>query len=69
MDNKPVRELIAEAKAEVFEEIEEGKEEEEEEETDSLLVHDSHTNTRAYLHTRRYLVSHTHTHNRYRSSA
>uniref|UniRef100_A0A8C1UX43 non-specific serine/threonine protein kinase n=1 Tax=Cyprinus carpio TaxID=7962 RepID=A0A8C1UX43_CYPCA len=31
MDNKPLRELIAEAKAEVFEEIEEGKEEEEEE--------------------------------------
>ncbi|MCI4376318.1 hypothetical protein PGIGA_G00187030 [Pangasianodon gigas] len=34
-DNKPLRELIAEAKAEVFEEIEEGKEEEEEEETDT----------------------------------
>ncbi|XP_031434512.1 STE20-like serine/threonine-protein kinase isoform X2 [Clupea harengus] len=42
MDNKPVRELIAEAKAEVFEEIEEGKEEEEEEETDSLLVVPKH---------------------------
>ncbi|XP_053535750.1 STE20-like serine/threonine-protein kinase isoform X2 [Ictalurus punctatus] len=37
-DNKPLRELIAEAKAEVFEEIEEGKEEEEEEETDPQLV-------------------------------
>lgn len=37
-DNKPLRELIAEAKAEVFEEIEEGKEEEEEEETDTQLV-------------------------------
>uniref|UniRef100_A0A8C1UXE6 non-specific serine/threonine protein kinase n=1 Tax=Cyprinus carpio TaxID=7962 RepID=A0A8C1UXE6_CYPCA len=35
MDNKPLRELIAEAKAEVFEEIEEGKEEEEEEEPES----------------------------------
>ncbi|KAJ8402756.1 hypothetical protein AAFF_G00364280 [Aldrovandia affinis] len=32
VDNKPIRELIAEAKAEVLEEIEEGKEEEEEEE-------------------------------------
>ncbi|XP_005156929.1 STE20-like serine/threonine-protein kinase isoform X2 [Danio rerio] len=32
VDNKPLRELIAEAKAEVFEEFEEGKEEEEEEE-------------------------------------
>lgn len=37
-DNKPLRELIAEAKAEVFEEFEEGKEEEEEEETDTQLV-------------------------------
>uniref|UniRef100_A0A8C2KNJ3 non-specific serine/threonine protein kinase n=1 Tax=Cyprinus carpio TaxID=7962 RepID=A0A8C2KNJ3_CYPCA len=35
MDNKPLRELIAEAKAEVFEEFEEGKEEEEEEEPES----------------------------------
>uniref|UniRef100_A0AAR2LZG1 non-specific serine/threonine protein kinase n=1 Tax=Pygocentrus nattereri TaxID=42514 RepID=A0AAR2LZG1_PYGNA len=34
-DNKPLRELIAEAKAEVFEEIEEGKEEEEEEEPET----------------------------------
>uniref|UniRef100_A0AAY4BM56 non-specific serine/threonine protein kinase n=1 Tax=Denticeps clupeoides TaxID=299321 RepID=A0AAY4BM56_9TELE len=34
VDNKPLRELIAEAKAEVTEEIEEGKEEEEEEEED-----------------------------------
>uniref|UniRef100_A0AAR2JX59 non-specific serine/threonine protein kinase n=1 Tax=Pygocentrus nattereri TaxID=42514 RepID=A0AAR2JX59_PYGNA len=38
-DNKPLRELIAEAKAEVFEEIEEGKEEEEEEEPETQLVH------------------------------
>lgn len=37
-DNKPLRELVAEAKAEVFEEIEEGKEEEEEEETDAQPV-------------------------------
>ncbi|XP_036430579.1 STE20-like serine/threonine-protein kinase isoform X2 [Colossoma macropomum] len=37
IDNKPLRELIAEAKAEVFEEIEEGKEEEEEEEPDTQL--------------------------------
>ncbi|XP_037394394.1 STE20-like serine/threonine-protein kinase isoform X1 [Pygocentrus nattereri] len=36
-DNKPLRELIAEAKAEVFEEIEEGKEEEEEEEPETQL--------------------------------
>uniref|UniRef100_A0A673BEA4 non-specific serine/threonine protein kinase n=1 Tax=Sphaeramia orbicularis TaxID=375764 RepID=A0A673BEA4_9TELE len=36
--NKPLRELIAEAKAEVTEEIEEGKEEEEEEEPDTSLV-------------------------------
>uniref|UniRef100_A0AAY4BL51 non-specific serine/threonine protein kinase n=1 Tax=Denticeps clupeoides TaxID=299321 RepID=A0AAY4BL51_9TELE len=35
VDNKPLRELIAEAKAEVTEEIEEGKEEEEEEEEES----------------------------------
>lgn len=38
MDNKPLRELIAEAKAEVFEEFEEGKEEEEEEEPESQPV-------------------------------
>lgn len=37
-DNRPVRELIAEAKAEVTEEIEEHKEEEEEEETEAHLV-------------------------------
>ncbi|XP_059422262.1 STE20-like serine/threonine-protein kinase isoform X2 [Carassius carassius] len=42
MDNKPVRELIAEAKAEVFEEFEEGKEEEEEEEPESQLVVSGH---------------------------
>ncbi|XP_056135751.1 STE20-like kinase b [Lampris incognitus] len=38
-DNKPLRELIAEAKAEVTEEIEEHKEEEEEEETEPQLGH------------------------------
>uniref|UniRef100_A0A8D3CHY8 non-specific serine/threonine protein kinase n=1 Tax=Scophthalmus maximus TaxID=52904 RepID=A0A8D3CHY8_SCOMX len=37
-DNRPLRELIAEAKAEVTEEIEEHKEEEEEEETEAHLV-------------------------------
>lgn len=37
-DNRPVRELVAEAKAEVFEEIEEGKEEEDDDETDTPLV-------------------------------
>uniref|UniRef100_A0A8C9WUX4 non-specific serine/threonine protein kinase n=1 Tax=Scleropages formosus TaxID=113540 RepID=A0A8C9WUX4_SCLFO len=37
-DNKPLRELVAEAKAEVTEEIEEGKEEEEDEEPDPQLV-------------------------------
>uniref|UniRef100_A0A8C1QK81 non-specific serine/threonine protein kinase n=1 Tax=Cyprinus carpio TaxID=7962 RepID=A0A8C1QK81_CYPCA len=42
MDNKPLRELIAEAKAEVFEEIEEGKEEEEEEEPESQPVVPGH---------------------------
>lgn len=36
--NKPVRELIAEAKAEVTEEVEDGKEEEEDEETENSLV-------------------------------
>ncbi|XP_017386609.1 STE20-like serine/threonine-protein kinase isoform X1 [Cebus imitator] len=35
--NKPIRELIAEAKAEVTEEVEDGKEEDEEEETDNSL--------------------------------
>ncbi|KAI3352647.1 hypothetical protein L3Q82_019290 [Scortum barcoo] len=38
-DNKPLREIIAEAKAEVTEEIEEHKEEEEEEETEAHLGH------------------------------
>ncbi|TMS23703.1 Serine/threonine-protein kinase 10 [Larimichthys crocea] len=38
-DSKPLRELIAEAKAEVTEEIEEHKEEEEEEETEAHLGH------------------------------
>lgn len=38
IDSKPLRELIAEAKAEVTEEIEEHKEEEEEEETEAHLV-------------------------------
>lgn len=36
--SRPLRELIAEAKAEVTEEIEEHKEEEEEEETEARLV-------------------------------
>lgn len=36
--NKPVRELIAEAKAEVTEEIEESKEDEEEEDSESAAV-------------------------------
>ncbi|KAM3912874.1 STE20-like serine/threonine-protein kinase isoform 2-T2 [Leptodactylus fuscus] len=36
-NNKPLRELIAEAKAEVLEEVEESKEDEEEEETESSL--------------------------------
>nr|XP_046257594.1 STE20-like kinase b [Scatophagus argus] len=39
LDSKPLRELIAEAKAEVTEEIEEHKEEEEEEETEAHLGH------------------------------
>ncbi|KAF3687136.1 Serine/threonine-protein kinase 10 [Channa argus] len=38
-DNRPLRELIAEAKAEVTEEIEEHKEEEEEEEAEAYLGH------------------------------
>nr|XP_057933473.1 serine/threonine-protein kinase 10-like [Doryrhamphus excisus] len=38
-DSKPLREIIAEAKAEVTEEIEEHKEEEEEEETEANLGH------------------------------
>ncbi|KAM9792077.1 STE20-like serine/threonine-protein kinase [Neosynchiropus ocellatus] len=39
MDNRPLREVIAEAKAEVTEEIEEHKEDEEEEDTDPHLSH------------------------------
>ncbi|KAM9313984.1 STE20-like serine/threonine-protein kinase [Pholidichthys leucotaenia] len=39
LDSRPLRELIAEAKAEVTEEIEEHKEEEEEEETEAPLGH------------------------------
>ncbi|KAM4607522.1 STE20-like serine/threonine-protein kinase isoform 2-T2 [Polymixia lowei] len=42
VDSRPLRELIAEAKAEVTEEIEEGKEEEEEEETDGPGVARGH---------------------------
>ncbi|XP_033886911.1 STE20-like serine/threonine-protein kinase isoform X1 [Acipenser ruthenus] len=42
VDNKPLRELIAEAKAEVTEEIEEGKEEEEDEEHDPQLLVPGH---------------------------
>uniref|UniRef100_A0A8C9TSK0 non-specific serine/threonine protein kinase n=1 Tax=Scleropages formosus TaxID=113540 RepID=A0A8C9TSK0_SCLFO len=41
-DDKPLRELIAEAKAEVTEEIEEGKDEEEEEEHESQLLVPGH---------------------------
>ncbi|XP_066517490.1 STE20-like kinase b [Hoplias malabaricus] len=41
-DNKPVRELIAEAKAEVTEEIEESKEEEEEEDQEGQLLIPGH---------------------------
>lgn len=37
-DSRPLRELIAEAKAEVTEEIEEHREEEEEEDTEAHLV-------------------------------
>lgn len=37
-DSKPLRELIAEAKAEVTEEIEEHKEDEEEEDAEATLV-------------------------------
>uniref|UniRef100_A0A3P8NTS6 non-specific serine/threonine protein kinase n=1 Tax=Astatotilapia calliptera TaxID=8154 RepID=A0A3P8NTS6_ASTCA len=40
-DSRPLRELIAEAKAEVTEEIEEHKEEEEEEETEARLVNNA----------------------------
>ena len=36
--NKPSRELIAEAKAEVTEEVEDGKEEDDDEETENSLV-------------------------------
>ncbi|XP_023653629.1 STE20-like kinase b isoform X2 [Paramormyrops kingsleyae] len=41
-DSRPLRELIAEAKAEVTEEIEEGKDEEEEEESESQLLVPGH---------------------------
>lgn len=37
-DSRPVRELIAEAKAEVTEELEDSKEEEEEDEPDTPVV-------------------------------
>lgn len=36
--NKPIRELIAEAKAEVTEEVEDGKEDDDDEETENSLV-------------------------------
>lgn len=36
--SKPIRELIAEAKAEVTEEVEDGKDEDEEEESENSLV-------------------------------
>ncbi|XP_065152830.1 STE20-like serine/threonine-protein kinase isoform X1 [Paramisgurnus dabryanus] len=42
MDNKPIRDLVAEAKAEVVEEIEDGKEEEEEEESEAQLAKPGH---------------------------
>ncbi|XP_058650874.1 STE20-like serine/threonine-protein kinase [Onychostoma macrolepis] len=42
VNNKPLQELVAEAKAEVFEEFEEGKEEEEEEEPESQPVVPGH---------------------------
>ncbi|MGH0129387.1 UNVERIFIED_CONTAM: hypothetical protein FKN15_024116 [Acipenser sinensis] len=42
VDNKPLRELIAEAKAEVTEEIEEGKEEDDDEEHDPQLLVPGH---------------------------
>ncbi|XP_051503707.1 STE20-like serine/threonine-protein kinase isoform X3 [Myxocyprinus asiaticus] len=42
VDNKPLRELIAEAKAEVVEEFEDGKEEEEEEEPEAQLAVPGH---------------------------
>uniref|UniRef100_A0A8C2KJL2 non-specific serine/threonine protein kinase n=1 Tax=Cyprinus carpio TaxID=7962 RepID=A0A8C2KJL2_CYPCA len=47
MDNKPLRELIAEAKAEVFEEFEEGKEEEEEEDPSDTSTEESHSGEEA----------------------
>uniref|UniRef100_A0AAR2JX74 non-specific serine/threonine protein kinase n=1 Tax=Pygocentrus nattereri TaxID=42514 RepID=A0AAR2JX74_PYGNA len=53
-DNKPLRELIAEAKAEVFEEIEEGKEEEEEEEPETQL--DAKRQKKTLKKTRKFLV-------------
>uniref|UniRef100_A0AAY4BL10 non-specific serine/threonine protein kinase n=1 Tax=Denticeps clupeoides TaxID=299321 RepID=A0AAY4BL10_9TELE len=63
VDNKPLRELIAEAKAEVTEEIEEGKEEEEEEEEESetLQVHfpsiqDTRRQKKTLKKTRKFMV-------------
>lgn len=47
-DSKPLRELIAEAKAEVTEEIEEHKEEEEEEEVEAHPV-SKHTYRRRFI--------------------
>uniref|UniRef100_A0A672MP81 non-specific serine/threonine protein kinase n=1 Tax=Sinocyclocheilus grahami TaxID=75366 RepID=A0A672MP81_SINGR len=54
MDNKPLRELIAEAKAEVFEEFDEGKEEEEEEEPESQP--DTRRQKKTLKKTRKFMV-------------
>lgn len=48
-ENKPLREIIAEAKAEVTEEIEEHKEEEEEEDSEAHLVSKRDGNADRYL--------------------
>uniref|UniRef100_A0A7N9AW96 non-specific serine/threonine protein kinase n=1 Tax=Mastacembelus armatus TaxID=205130 RepID=A0A7N9AW96_9TELE len=59
-DSKPLRELIAEAKAEVTEEIEDSKEEEEEEEPDTPLVcsfiHESKHQKKTLKKTRKFMV-------------
>uniref|UniRef100_A0A8C4WG50 non-specific serine/threonine protein kinase n=1 Tax=Gopherus evgoodei TaxID=1825980 RepID=A0A8C4WG50_9SAUR len=58
--NKPVRELIAEAKAEVTEEVEDGKDEDEEEETENSLnnifIQETRRHKKTLKKTRKFVV-------------
>uniref|UniRef100_A0A8C0EF62 non-specific serine/threonine protein kinase n=1 Tax=Bubo bubo TaxID=30461 RepID=A0A8C0EF62_BUBBB len=57
--NKPIRELIAEAKAEVTEEVEDGKDEDEEEETENSLVRKKGCNLNKERITYQYFIQET----------